>query len=226
MKKYPTHIAIIPDGNRRWARKNGLPFVEGHRKGIENFKKISLYCKKKGVKILTFFAFSTENWRRSKIEVNYLMKLFREYFDKFSSIFKEEDVKVIIIGSREGIPKETKEVINKVEEMTENNKSEILNIALNYGGRLEIINAIKNVLREKPEVINSEIFRNYLWTKDIPDPDLVIRTGGEKRLSNFLLWQMAYSELYFSKKLWPDFTPSDLSRIVKDYQRRERRFGK
>lgn len=226
MGNYPKHIAIIPDGNRRWARKNGLPSIEGHRRGIENFKRISLYCKRKGIKILTFFAFSTENWKRSKLEVNYLMKLLREYFDIYSSDFNKEDVKIRIIGSKEGIPPKTREVIEKVEKMTENNKGRILNIALNYGGRLEIINAVKNILKDKPQRIDLETFRKYLWTKDVPDPDLVIRTGGEKRVSNFLLYQMAYSELYFSKKLWPDFTPSDLSRIIKDYQQRERRFGR
>lgn len=224
--KIPTHIAIIPDGNRRWARKNGLPIMEGHKKGIENFKKISLYCKKKGIKIITFFAFSTENWKREKFEVNYLMRLFKEYFKKYKDYFKKEKMKVRIIGDRENLPSDTRDIIEEIEERTKDNKERIVNICLNYGGRLEIVEAVKKILREEPKKLDLTTFRSYLWTKDIPDPDLVIRTGGERRISNFLLWQLAYSELYFSRKLWPDFTNLDLARILKDYQKRERRFGK
>ncbi len=227
MEKIPYHLAIIPDGNRRWARKNGVPTFEGHKRGIENFKKITSFCKKKGIKILTFFTFSTENWKRPKAEINYLMRLFKETINSSIEKLHKEGVRLKVIGERKGLPKEVIKAIERAEGLTKNNKEALLNLALNYGGRREIISAIEKIIKEnKNYKITENVFERYLWTKDLPDPDLIIRTGGEKRISNFLIWQMAYSELYFSKKFWPDFTTKDLSRILKDYQKRERRFGK
>lgn len=227
MEKIPYHLAIIPDGNRRWARKNGVPTFEGHKRGIENFKKITSFCKKKGIKILTFFTFSTENWKRPKAEINYLMRLFKETINSSIEKLHKEGVRLKVIGERKGLPKEVIKAIERAESLTKNNKEALLNLALNYGGRREIISAIEKIIKEnKKYKITENVFERYLWTKDLPDPDLIIRTGGEKRISNFLIWQMAYSELYFSKKFWPDFTTKDLSRILKDYQKRERRFGK
>ncbi len=227
MEKIPYHLAIIPDGNRRWARKNGVPTFEGHKRGIENFKKITSFCKKKGIKILTFFTFSTENWKRPKAEINYLMRLFKETINSSIEKLHKEGVRLKVIGERKGLPKEVIKAIERAESLTKNNKEALLNLALNYGGRREIISAIEKIIKEnKNYKITENVFERYLWTKDLPDPDLIIRTGGEKRISNFLIWQMAYSELYFSKKFWPDFTTKDLSRILKDYQKRERRFGK
>jgi len=189
--KIPYHLGIIIDGNRRWAKKRGLPAFEGHRKGLEKIKTIGKWCKKRGVKILTLFAFSTENWSRSKTEVQYLMRLLRRAFSE------------------------------------KNNKEGVLNIAISYGGRAEIIEAVKNITKKNPlPEITEDLINQNLWTAGEPDPDLIIRTGDEKRISNFLLWQAAYSELYFSKKYWPDFTEEDLDLAFKDYNRRQRRFGK
>jgi len=226
MEKIPYHIAIIPDGNRRWARENGLSTFYGHKTGIENFKKISSFARKKGIKVLTFFAFSTENWKRQKTEVDYLIRLFKRTLNKYIDDVHREGIRLIITGDKKGLPKDFREAVYKSEKLTQNNKNGILNLALNYGGRREILGAVKKILIDKPSNINENIFKKYLWTENIPDPDLIIRTGGEKRISNFLLWEMAYSELYFSRKYWPDFTTKDFSRILSDFAKRKRRFGK
>ena len=227
--KIPYHLGIIMDGNRRWAKQRGLPPLFGHRKGLKTFKKIAKYCYKKGVKILTVFAFSTENWNRSKEEVSYLMKLFDSMLsDKNVEELNKKGVKINIIGQKWRFPKKLQRKIKKVEQATRRNKKGILNIALSYGGRADIIQAIKKIVKLKipPREINETLVSKYLWTKGLPDPDLIIRTGKEKRISNFLIWQSAYSELYFVNKHWPEFTEEDLEKAFLDYSKRQRRFGK
>lgn len=224
----PEHIAIIMDGNRRWAKKRGLSASDGHQQGYEQFKKISQLCWKLGVKILTVYAFSTENWKRSKVEVSFLMKLFKENLKKELNFFKENKIRLNVIGQIERLPKKLQELVYKIMAETKDNKNGFLNLAISYGGRAEILSAVKKIIKEKisPEKINEKMFENHLYTAGQPDPDLLIRTGGEQRLSGFLLWQAAYTELYFSSKLWPDFTEADLEKAIKEYQNRRRRFGK
>lgn len=227
MKKIPYHLGIIVDGNRRWAKERGLPTIEGHRQGLENVKKIGKWCKQRGVKILTLFAFSTENWNRSKVEVSYLMRLLKQALSgKNLQEINKDDIQVKVIGQREKFSPQLQKVIEEAEEKTQNNKSGVLNIALNYGGKAEIVGAVKNIVKKNPlPEIDEDLINQNLWTAGEPDPDLIIRTGGEQRMSNFLLWQAAYSELYFSKKYWPDFTEKDLDDALVDYARRQRRFG-
>jgi undecaprenyl diphosphate synthase len=219
------HLGIILDGNRRWAKERGLPFFEGHRKGLETAKKIINYCKEKGVKTLTLFVFSTENWKRPKREVNFLMSLAKKAFTNDFEEYKDKGVKIKVIGQREKLSKDLQKAITKIETLTQKNKDMVLNLALSYGGRAEIVQAIKNIVRKKipPEKINEITIQENLWTSDV---DLVIRTGKEQRISNFLLWQTAYSELYFCPKYWPDFTEKDLDKILSEYSNRQRRFGK
>ena len=230
MKKVPHHLAIIIDGNRRWAKKRGLPVFEGHRRGLEKVKKIVEWCREKGTKVLTLFAFSTENWSRPKREINHLMRLLGEALAKKN--LKEahkKGVKIQVIGQRNRLPKFLQKIIEKAENLTKNNKEGVLNIALSYGGRAEIVDAIRKMMKgnpKPPKRINEKLVEKYLWTANLPHPDLIIRTADEHRLSNFLLWQAAYSELYFSKKYWPDFTEKDLDKAFKTYANRQRRFGK
>jgi undecaprenyl diphosphate synthase len=228
-KKIPKHIVLFPDGNRRFAKKKGIPTFKGHWYGYQNLKKFVQWCKKKGIKVLTAFGFSTENWKRSKDEVNYLMKLFEEGLSKRGDIRKlhEYGVRIRIIGQKYRLPKSLQKVIEEVENLTKNNKKFHLNLAVSYGGRWDIVQAIQRIIKDKipPKKITEKLVEKYLSTAGLPPPDLVIRAGGEKRLSNFLLWQAAYSELYFTKKLWPEFTEKDLDLALKDYAKRERRFG-
>lgn len=227
--KFPHHLGIIMDGNRRWAKKNGLPPLEGHKRGLENLKKIAECCRKKGVKVLTVFAFSTENWNRSKEEINYLIKLFLLAFNsKNIKELSKDKTRVNILGKTEKFPKNLQKRIQKIQKITRGNKNFILNIALSYGGRLEIAEAVKKIIEKKvlPEEISEDLISEHLWTKNMPDCDLIIRTGNEKRISNFLIWQGAYSELYFSKKYWPEFSEKELDKAFLDYAKRQRRFGK
>ena len=223
-KKIPYHLGIILDGNRRWARERGLPTFEGHRRGLKKIKKLIKWCKEKGIKILTLFVFSTENWKRPKKEINYLMKLAKKGIIENLKEINKEGIKIRIIGQRERLPKTLQEEIKKAEELTRNNKEMILNFALSYGGRAEIVEAIKSIIKKKipPKKITEDVISQNLWATDL---DLIIRTGKEKRLSNFLIWQAAYSELYFIKKYWPDFTKKDLEKALSDFSRRQRRFG-
>lgn len=225
MKKIPYHLGIILDGNRRWAEKRGLPPFEGHKKGLETVKKVIKFCREKGVKILTLFVFSTENWKRSRREVDFLMKLGRKAIADSLKELQGKGIRVKAIGQKEKLPGPLQKAINRAEELTKNNKEMILNFALSYGGRAEIAEAMKNIIRKKisPESINEKIISENLWTSDL---DFIIRTGREQRLSNFLIWQAAYSELYFSKKYWPEFSEKDLDKALLDYNRRQRRFGK
>ncbi len=229
LEKIPNHLGVIIDGNRRWAKEKGLPSFEGHRRGLDNVRRIGEWCYEKGVKIVSFYAFSTENWNRSKIEVTYLMKLLEEAVSgKYLSDLHNKKIQLQIIGQKERLPKSLQDKIEKAEKLTKNNKNGIMNLAVSYGGRSEIAMAIKRIVENKtpPEEITENLINENLWTKGLPFPDLIIRTGGEQRLSNFLIWQSAYSELYFTKKYWPDFNDNDLEKAFCDFAQRERRFGK
>ena len=228
MNNIPYHIGIIIDGNRRWARQRGLPALEGHRQGLEKVKKVIKWCKARGIKILTFYAFSTENWNRSKVEVNYLMRLFKRALTKDIKEINKEGFKIQIIGQRERLSLRLQKLAKEAEKLTKNNKKGILNLAIGYGGRAEIVEAVKKIIKRKipSDKITEDLISKNLWTKGLSDPDLIIRTAGEQRLSNFLIWQAAYSELYFCSKLWPDFSEEDLDKALEDFALRQRRFGK
>jgi len=228
-RKIPYHLALITDGNRRWAKKRGLPALQGHSAGRENFKRILLHCKKRGIKILTAYGFSSENWKRSKAEINFLMNLFEKGLsnEEYIGKFHKEKVRIKIIGQKYRLPKSLQRAIKKVEDLTKKNKKFHLNLAVSYGGKWDILQAVQKIIEKKIPVrkITEKLFNNYISTTGLPPPDLIIRAGGEKRLSNFLLWQSAYSEIYFSEKLWPDFNEKELDKALKDYSRRQRRFG-
>lgn len=227
--KIPKHIVLFPDGNRRWALKKGLSALQGHLAGRRNFERFLLHCRKRGIKVLTVFGFSTENWKRSKEEVNFLMKLFEEGLSDRGALGKlyKEGVRIKIIGQKEKLSKSLQKVIKRIESLTKNNKKIHLNLAVSYGGRWDISQAVQKITKNKipPEKITENLINEYLTTAGLPDPDLVIRAGGERRFSNFLLWQSAYAELYFSDKLWPDFDERDLDTALEDFAQRERRFG-
>ncbi len=225
--KTPSHVAIILDGNGRWAQKRNMPRTFGHKNGAENVVDIAIHAKKRGVKYLTLYAFSTENWKRPKKEVDYLMKLLIKFVnDKIDQLMKE-DCKLNFLGDLSAIPDQTRKAVELALDRTKDNKSLFINIALNYGGRDELVHAFKNIINEgyRAEDIDEELISDYLYTKDIPDPDLLIRPGGELRISNFLIYQIAYSELYFTDKLWPDFSYEDFDKAIEEYSRRNRRFG-
>ncbi len=227
--KVPQHIVLFPDGNRRWAKERGLPTLQGHWQGYQNLLKFCQWCQKRGVKILTAFGFSTENWKRTKEEVNYLMRLFEKGLSQKSNIkdFQKNKVKVKIIGQKEKFPKSLQRVVSDVENLTKDNKNLQLNLAVSYGGRWDITQAVQQIVEKKipASKITEELIGEHLSTAGLPEPDLIIRAGGEKRLSNFVLWQGAYSELYFSPKLWPAFSEKDLDEALKEYSLRQRRFG-
>ncbi len=227
----PRHIAIIMDGNGRWAKKRKLLRIVGHRKGVEVVKAVVNACSKRGVKFLTLYAFSTENWKRSKNEVSFLMRLLNRSLEKAIQNLKQNNIRFLTIGRVDGLPHKVLEIITKAKDATRNNTGLCLIIALNYGARMEIIDAALSLHNDiktgkiSPEEVNEGIFARYLYSADIPDPDLLIRTSGEMRLSNFLLWQLSYSELYVTEKLWPDFNEQDLECAIAEFQKRERRFG-
>ena len=226
----PEHIAIIMDGNRRWAKKNNLTTPQGHKEGAENLKRISKFANKLGIKYLTVYAFSTENWKRSKEEVGAIMKLLKFYILDFFKSY-DENIKVNVIGRMSDIPDDLRKEIKSVEEKTKDNTGLVLNIAFNYGGRDEIVSAVKNIARDvvegkiKIEEITEDTVSNNLYTANQPDPDLLIRTSGEERISNFLTWQISYSEFVFTDKYWPAFSNQDLLETIAIYQKRTRRFG-
>ncbi len=224
----PQHIVLFPDGNRRWAKSRGLESLKGHEEGEKKFDDFLHWCKNKGVKIVTVFGFSSENWKRSEVEVNYLMELFEKYLGEGIEQFNKEEVCVRIIGQKYKLPKSLQEVIEKVEGATKNNKKMHLNLAVSYGGKWDILQAIKKIVEEKipSEKIDETLFESYLSTAGLPNPDLVIRAGGETRLSNFVLWQAAYAELYFSPKMWPEFSEEDFNLALEEFDKRTRRFGK
>lgn len=226
------HIAIIMDGNGRWAKKRGMPRTFGHKKGAENVTKITRAMKESGIKFLTLYAFSTENWQRSEDEVAALMDLLREYLNKEFKEIMENNVRLIFIGEREMLSPDIQEKIKKLEDESSKNTDLTLCIALSYGSRQEIVNAVKNICNDVKndkmnlEDISIDIISKNLYTKDIPDPDILIRTSGEQRISNYLLWQIAYTELFFTDTLWPDFGKEELLTIIDKFNNRERRYGK
>lgn len=229
----PAHIAIIPDGNRRWAKKRMLPVVAGHREGAEVFRRIVRHAEHLGIKYITFYAFSTENWKRDDAEVETLMKLLLNFLLNSEKELGADKDKICIrvIGDRSRLSQQMQEEIVRVERETEDNTNIIVNMAINYGGRDELKTCVQSIARKvkdgalEPEEITEETISQNLYTKDTPDPDLLIRTSGEERISNYLLWQMAYTEFYFTHKLWPDFNERDLEEAVKVYSSRQRRFG-
>jgi len=229
--EYPEHIAIIMDGNRRWARQQNIAIKEGHKKGAETLEKIAKYCNKIGIKYLTVYAFSTENWKRSKEEVGALMILLQNYLNEFSKRADTENIKIKVLGDISPLDKGLRKSIEKAIERTKDNTGLTLNIAFNYGGRDEITRATKQIaiMYKNNEIqlddINEELISNNLYTKGEPDPDLLIRTSGEIRTSNFLPWQLAYTEFCFVEKYWPDFEEDDLMDTIKVYQNRNRKFG-
>ena len=222
-----THLAIIMDGNGRWAENKRLPRLAGHRAGTENIRSIIEESTKLGIQHLTLFAFSTENWRRPSSEVEGIMDILKNVINSETFSLHQQGVKILHIGSLQGLSQELKEAISYATELTRNNKTLCLNIAFNYGGRAEILEATKKMLTDNISVqdLDEKTFSSYLDTAGIPDPDLIIRTGGEMRLSNFLIWQSAYSEYYSTTKFWPDFKKSDLRKALDTYKRRDRRFG-
>ncbi len=229
-QKLPRHIGIIMDGNGRWAKKRGLPRSAGHSAGAEVLKKIVTEANKLGVKYITAYAFSTENWKRPKEEVDYLMNLLMDYLVNAEKTLAGENVVVRAIGSRKELSEEMQRQIIKTEEFTKNNTGVVLNIALNYGGREEILNATKNIcsdIQNGKQIgeIDEKTFSDYLYTSGQDEVDLLIRTSGEMRLSNFMLWQLSYAEMWFTNKLWPDFKSEDLRKAIYDYQNRGRRYG-
>ncbi len=227
----PQHIAIIPDGNGRWAKKRGLPRNVGHREGSMTLKKVVIYCSKVGVKNLTVYAFSTENWKRPKGEVDALMNLLLEFLRNAERELDGSNVRIKVIGDINGLPAELQNEITRVEKMTSVNNGLNLNIALNYGSRFEILHAVKNIAKEIKDGkltindIDENQMEQHLYTKGIPEPDLLIRTSGEQRISNYLLWQCAYTEFWFTDTLWPDVNESHIAEAIKAFEKRNRRYG-
>lgn len=231
-QKLPRHVAIIMDGNGRWARRRGLPRIEGHRKGADTVRAVVRSCRRWGISVLTLYAFSLENWHRPPDEVQALMELLKDYLRSEREEMIRNGIRLRVIGRMEDLDSEVQRVLQETMEATATGKDMILNLALSYSGRSEILGASKRLAadllkgRLRPESLDEEIFERYLDTAGLPDPDLLIRTSGEQRISNFLLWQMAYTEIYFTETLWPDFSEEDLREALRDYQRRERRFGR
>ena len=230
--RIPKHVAIIMDGNGRWAKKNGLLRTIGHSNGVKSVREVVEASVELGVSFLTLYAFSNENWKRPKTEVNALLELLVKSLNKELPTFQENNIQLQTIGETQNLPKRCHKILRETIEKTANNDGLKLVLALSYSSKLEILNSVKTLAQKvaekiiSPEDITESVFSNELYTADHPDPDLLIRTSGEHRISNFLLWQIAYAELYFSPKLWPDFTKEDFFAAILDYQNRERRFGK
>ena len=224
--KIPKHVAIIVDGNGRWAQERGLSRMKGHDAGFENLKRLSTYILSKGIKVLSVYVFSTENFKRSSEEVNHLMDLFVLMFKRDKNFFMKKNIKVVFSGRDEPLPKKVIEARNKLTELTKNNTGGIFNVCLNYGGRSEIVDATKMIIRNHVNVddIDEELFSKYMY-QDLGDVDLMIRTSGELRLSNFLLWELSYAEFYFPNIKFPDFSNDDFDDAILEYTRRDRRFG-
>ena len=230
--KLPKHVAIIMDGNGRWARKRRLPRSEGHRVGMKKIREVMQICSDFGIKILTMYAFSYQNWKRPAKEVNFLMSRFKRYLDKETKELNKKKIRFQVIGRIEKLSPSLQDKIKRAARLTKDNKDFIFNLAISYGGQEEILDAAKSLAREvqkgslSPEEIDENLFRQHLYTGDIPYPDLLIRTGGEYRVSNFLLWQIAYAELWVTPVLWPDFGRKEFSDALEDYADRKRRFGR
>ncbi|MCL2488994.1 MAG: isoprenyl transferase [Oscillospiraceae bacterium] len=230
-EKLPAHVAVIMDGNGRWARRRGLPRTAGHAAGARVFRTITKHCEKRGVKVLTVYAFSTENWSRPAEEVSGIMRLLRDHLIESLADFKAENIKTRFIGDLSRLSRELTDLIAEAEAETANKTGMQLNIAVNYGGRDELVHAMRKIGREiqrgavKPEEIGEKMIENHLYTAGQPDPDLILRPSGELRLSNYLIWQAAYAEMVFMDILWPDFTPEDMDEALRTYAARNRRFG-
>jgi undecaprenyl diphosphate synthase len=225
--RVPVHVAIIMDGNGRWAKKRGLPRQAGHRAGVENLRRVIDACVEFGIKILTIYAFSTENWRRPESEVRGLMRIFSRVLDQELNELDAQGICLHHLGDLSGIDPSLKEKVIRAIDLTRDNKRLILNVAFNYGGRAEILHAVQQMLADGvlPEDLNERLFSSYLFTAGLPDPDLVIRTSGELRVSNFLIWQAAYAEYYATPDYWPDFGRDELHEALVEFNRRSRRFG-
>lgn len=226
----PRHIAIILDGNGRWAKRRGLPRTAGHAVGSENFRKIATYCRDIGVEYLTVYAFSTENWRRPEDEVKTIMRLLGKYLHEAIDTMERDHIKMKVLGDVAGLPEELRALVARTDEISARYEGFQANICLNYGGRDELVRAAMRYAADvkdgrAPETVSEAEFGRYLYSAGIPDPELLIRPGGEVRISNFLLWQCAYSEFYFTDVLWPDFSPEELDKAIAEYHRRDRRFG-
>jgi len=230
--KIPEHVAIVMDGNARWAKSKNLPLQVGHKIGSENVRKIAESCIELGVKNLTIYAFSSENWDRPVSEVEYLMKLLEDYLDKETKPLMEKDIKIVVSGNLARVSSNLKASIARIEEITKNNKALTLNVAFSYGSRQEIIDVVKKISlavaegKISVEMIDEKLFVENLYQPEMPDPSLLIRTAGDLRLSNFLLWQVAYTELYFTEVFWPDFNKNHLLQAIQEFNKRERRYGK
>lgn len=227
----PTHVAIIMDGNGRWAKQRKMPRIAGHHEGMKTVRQITNFANAMGVKALTLYAFSTENWKRPKIEIDFLMNLPGEFLTTYLPELMEKDIKVEMIGNMDALPDHTKQAIEKAMEQTKNNQGLILNFAMNYGSRVELVNVMKSLAEEvaagtlQAEQINENSIEAKLMTAHLPEPDLLIRTSGEVRLSNFMLWQLAYAEFMFTDVLWPDYNEECFLQAMEDFQKRDRRFG-
>ena len=230
-EKLPHHIAIIMDGNGRWAKKKRLNRISGHMKGVDAVREVVTTCRELGIRVLTLYAFSKENWNRPKDEVTALMGLLKEYLLKETGEMIENNIRLCALGRLQDLPPDVQKTLSETIKKTERCEGMILNLALSYGGRSEILHAVQGVLSDfqkgkiNPDEMTFQRFSKYLWTRGIPDPDLLIRTSGEFRISNFLLWQIAYTELYVTETLWPDFDKGELLKAIVDYQSRERKFG-
>jgi undecaprenyl diphosphate synthase len=227
LTRLPRHLAMIMDGNGRWARMRRLPRIAGHRAGIASVREMVETCARLEIQVLTVYAFSKENWKRPKAEVDFLMDLLRDYMNKELGELCANNIRVQVVGRLDELPRIVQDVLKKAIAATASNTGLVFNLALSYGGRAEIVDACKGLLREgiRPEELDEQAFARHLYTGGQPDPDLVIRTGGEMRVSNFLLWQIAYAELVVTDTLWPDFRKTDLFHALVEFQRRERRFG-
>ena len=230
-KKFPNHIAIIMDGNGRWARRRGFMRVRGHEEGVNSVREITTECARKHIGQLTLYAFSNENWKRSKTEVNFLMRMLKKFLIAERKTIRDNDIRIKSIGRTEALPDNVKKELSISIKESKNNKGMVLCLALNYGGRTEIIDAAKKLAadvkkgKRKLKDINDDVFKEYMYTAGMTDPDLLIRTGGEKRISNFLLWEVSYAELWFTSVYWPEFKKKHLEEALIDYAKRERRFG-
>lgn len=230
--KLPTHVAVIMDGNGRWAKKHFLSRIKGHEKGAEAVRAIVRACREIGIAHLTLYAFSTENWQRPKSEVDALMTLLVKFLKSEQKELAENDIRLHVIGQIEQLPRKVQQALREVMDLTRHNTALQLNLALSYGSRAEIVRMARKLARKSksgqldPDAINADMVAEHLYTKDIPDPDLLIRTSGEMRISNFLLWQIAYAEIYVTQTYWPDFGKEEFYVILKDYQQRERRYGR
>lgn len=227
----PKHIAIIMDGNGRWAKKHAMGRIRGHKKGAQAVRTTVTFCREIGIQYLTLYAFSSENWGRPDEEVSALMSLLSDYLDQEVTTMQKQQIRLVTIGDIERLYPKVRDKLEQVKKLTEKNDKMVLNLALSYGSRNEIISAVQKIMADSRNGkldaanIDQKIFERYLFTREMPDPDLLIRTSGEYRISNFLLWQLAYTELYFTDVLWPDFSKEDLLKAIVTYQRRERRFG-